>query len=63
MKKAVADLAKIIGIALYNQKRIATRSGRKTKFDYLLENHLLTQKELSKAVAGSASAKKVHRHF
>jgi type II secretory ATPase GspE/PulE/Tfp pilus assembly ATPase PilB-like protein len=49
-EKTVADLSKIIGIALYNQKRIAARSGRSNKFDYLLENHLLTQKELSKAV-------------
>lgn len=49
-EKAVADLAKIIGIALYNQKRMAVRGGRATKFDYLLENHLLTQKEITKAV-------------
>jgi type II secretory ATPase GspE/PulE/Tfp pilus assembly ATPase PilB-like protein len=56
-ESAVADLAKIIGIALYNQKRIATRSGRKTKFDYLLENHLLTQKEISKAVADARQRK------
>lgn len=49
-EKAVADLSKIIGIALYNQKRMAVRGGRATKFDYLLENHLLTQKEITKAV-------------
>ena len=47
---SVEDLARIIGIALYNQKRIAARSGRGNKFDYLLENHLLTQKELTKAI-------------
>jgi type II secretory ATPase GspE/PulE/Tfp pilus assembly ATPase PilB-like protein len=55
-EKAVQDLAKIIGIALYNQKRIA-KSSRAGKFDYLLENHLLTQKELSKAI-GDARKKK-----
>ncbi len=54
-EKAVVDLSKIIGIALYNQKRMAARGGgggggRGTKFDYLLENHLVTQKELTKAV-------------
>jgi type II secretory ATPase GspE/PulE/Tfp pilus assembly ATPase PilB-like protein len=49
-EKSVEDLARIIGIALYNQKRIAARSGRGNKFDYLLENHLLTQKELTKAI-------------
>lgn len=45
----VTELAKIMGIAMYNQKRMAkSRSG---KFDHLLENHIMTQKELSKAVA------------
>ncbi|MBU1170003.1 MAG: GspE/PulE family protein [Proteobacteria bacterium] len=45
----VTELAKIMGIAMYNQKRMAkTRSG---KFDYLLENHIMTQKELGKAVS------------
>ncbi len=56
-EKAVADLAKIIGIALYNQKRIAARGGRGNKFDYLLENHLLTQKEVSKAIADARQRK------
>ena len=46
---AVQELAKILGIALYNQKRMAR--SRPTKFDYILENHILTQKELDKAVA------------
>jgi type II secretory ATPase GspE/PulE/Tfp pilus assembly ATPase PilB-like protein len=48
---AVEELSKILGIALYNQKRIA--KARATKFDYLLENHILTQKELDKAVANA----------
>jgi type II secretory ATPase GspE/PulE/Tfp pilus assembly ATPase PilB-like protein len=56
-EKAVADLAKIIGIALYNQKRMAARGGRATKFDYLLENHLLTQKELTKAISDARQRK------
>ncbi len=44
----VTELAKIMGIAMYNQKRMAkTRSG---KFDHLLENHIMTQKELGSAV-------------
>jgi type II secretory ATPase GspE/PulE/Tfp pilus assembly ATPase PilB-like protein len=46
---AVQELAKILGIALYNQKRMART--RPTKFDYILENHILTGKELEKAVA------------
>lgn len=56
-ESAVADLSKIIGIALYNQKKLASRTGRRTKFDYLLENHLLTQKEVGKAVADARQRK------
>jgi type II secretory ATPase GspE/PulE/Tfp pilus assembly ATPase PilB-like protein/putative methionine-R-sulfoxide reductase with GAF domain len=41
------EIAKIIGIALYNQKRMAR--SKKGKFDYLLENHIMTQKELTQA--------------
>ncbi|MFH1981390.1 MAG: GspE/PulE family protein [Pseudomonadota bacterium] len=52
---AVEELAKILGIALYNQKRMAR--GRPTKFDYFLENHILTQKELDKAISEARQAK------
>ena len=56
-ENSVEDLARIIGIALYNQKRIAARTGRGNKFDYLLENHLLTQKELTKAIGDARQRK------
>lgn len=46
----VSELAQVLGIALHNQKRLAS-SRRVTKFDHLLENHILTQKELNDAVA------------
>ena len=48
-ERSIQELAKILGIAIYNQKRLAR--GRVNKFDYFLENHLLTQKELDKAIA------------
>lgn len=44
----VQELAKTLGIAFLNQKRMA--KARQGKFDYLIENGLLTQKELDKAV-------------
>jgi type II secretory ATPase GspE/PulE/Tfp pilus assembly ATPase PilB-like protein/putative methionine-R-sulfoxide reductase with GAF domain len=56
-EKAIKELSKIMGVALYNQKRIAARGGRTNKYDYLLENHLLTQKELVKAIADAAQRK------
>ena len=55
-EKYLQELAKVFGIALYNQKRIA--KGKNTKFDYLLENHLVTQKELNKAVLDARKAKR-----
>jgi GAF domain-containing protein len=45
---AVQELAQTLGIALFNQKRMA--KARPGKFDYLIENGLLTQKELDRAV-------------
>jgi type II secretory ATPase GspE/PulE/Tfp pilus assembly ATPase PilB-like protein len=47
--KSLEEMAKILGIALYNQRRLATRSTT-GKFDSLVENHLLTQKELQQAI-------------
>jgi len=45
---ALQELGKTLGIAVFNQKRMA--KARPSKFDYLIENGLLTQKELDKAV-------------
>lgn len=55
-EKNVTELSHIMGIALYKHKKMATN--KKSKFEYLLENHILTQKELNKAIA-SARKKKV----
>ncbi|NVL90433.1 MAG: Flp pilus assembly complex ATPase component TadA [Desulfobacterales bacterium] len=45
---AVQELAKTLGIAFLNQKRMA--KARQGKFDYLIENGQLVQKELDKAI-------------
>jgi type II secretory ATPase GspE/PulE/Tfp pilus assembly ATPase PilB-like protein len=51
----VKELAETMGIGLYNQKRIASKNVNKVnKFDYLLENHLITQKELKNAILTAA---------
>jgi type II secretory ATPase GspE/PulE/Tfp pilus assembly ATPase PilB-like protein len=46
----VLELAQVLGIALHNQKRLAMQR-RPRKFDYLLENHILTKKELDQATS------------
>ncbi|MFP3999689.1 MAG: GAF domain-containing protein, partial [Desulfobacterales bacterium] len=51
----ISELAKIMGIALYNQKRMA--ASRKSKFDHLLENHIITRKELDLAIADARQKK------
>ncbi len=51
----ISELTKIMGIALYKQKRMASQG--KGKFDYLLENHILTQKELNNAVSKAREKK------
>jgi len=50
------ELAETLGIAVYNQKRMA--KARPGKFDYLVENGLLTQKELDKAISDARQTKK-----
>ena len=48
-EQSVTEMADILGIALYNQKRMA--KVRPNKFDYILENHILAEKELDMAIA------------
>ncbi len=55
-EESVEKMAEILGIALYNQKRLAAKT-RPTKFDYILENHILTQKELDKAITDARQRK------
>jgi len=49
-EQALKEVASILGIALYNQKKIA-RSRKVRKFDFLVENHFLTWQELDLATA------------
>jgi type II secretory ATPase GspE/PulE/Tfp pilus assembly ATPase PilB-like protein len=56
-EQSATEMAKILGIALYNQKRRA--KAMPGKFDYFLENHILTQQELEKAVV-DARVRRVH---
>lgn len=54
-EESVIELAKILGIALYNQKRMAR--AKINKFSYLIANHILAQKELDKAIVESRRRK------
>jgi type II secretory ATPase GspE/PulE/Tfp pilus assembly ATPase PilB-like protein len=51
---SVARLAKTLGIAFHNQAQISQGQARpRTKFDYLLAQHRVTQEELNSALAES----------
>ena len=50
-EQSVTEMAHILGIALYNQKRMA--KAKPNKFDYLLKNRILTDKELDTAITES----------
>jgi hypothetical protein len=47
---ALREVAHILGIALFNQKKIA-RNKRPRKFDYLIDNNFVSQQELDQAIA------------
>ena len=54
-EQSATEMADILGIALYNQKRMA--KARPNKFDYFVHNHILTQRELDKAIADARAGK------
>ncbi len=57
-EKNISELAETMGIGLYNQKKMAAAKKGRGKFDQLLENHILTQKELKNAWAKARENKK-----
>lgn len=52
---AIKEIAKTLGIAIYNQKRMA--KVRPSKFDYLVEHGIMTQKELDKAFSDARNTR------
>jgi type II secretory ATPase GspE/PulE/Tfp pilus assembly ATPase PilB-like protein len=54
-EQSAQELAKILGIAIFNQKKMART--RTNKFAFLLEHQLLTQRELDKAIADARTKK------
>ncbi|MEW6614916.1 MAG: GspE/PulE family protein [Thermodesulfobacteriota bacterium] len=47
-QKSITEIAKILGIAFYNQIKMSKR--RPSKFDYLVTNHIITSRELEEAI-------------
>ncbi|RLF58298.1 MAG: pilus assembly protein [Thermoplasmata archaeon] len=57
-QNSAVEMAKVLGIAFFNQNKMSKRREKRTKFDYLLKNNLITEKELQQAIA-SARAQRV----
>ncbi|UCG65392.1 MAG: GAF domain-containing protein, partial [Deltaproteobacteria bacterium] len=48
-QNSAVEMAKILGIAFYNQNKLSKRRAKETKFNYLIRNHIITEKQLQKA--------------
>jgi len=55
-EQSIQEIGRILGIAFFNQKRMAIR--KHSKFDYLIDNSVLTGDELKKAILDARQSKK-----
>jgi type II secretory ATPase GspE/PulE/Tfp pilus assembly ATPase PilB-like protein len=55
-EKILVEIAKVLGIAFYNQRKLK-QSKRRTKFDYLISNNVISQKDLGEAMARARKTK------
>ncbi|MDP6178504.1 MAG: hypothetical protein QGG48_01275 [Desulfatiglandales bacterium] len=44
------EMGKVLGIAFYNQRKLAEKGKKPTKFEYLVNHNIITDKELEGAV-------------
>jgi GAF domain-containing protein len=56
-QESAVEMAKVLGIAFYNQQKLTQTGNKRTKFDYLIENNIITEKELGRAIKASREKK------
>jgi type II secretory ATPase GspE/PulE/Tfp pilus assembly ATPase PilB-like protein len=49
------EMAKVLGIAFFNQKKMDHQRVKRTKFDYLIDNNIITESELQNAISMARS--------
>jgi type II secretory ATPase GspE/PulE/Tfp pilus assembly ATPase PilB-like protein len=54
---SVLEIAKVLGIAFFNNQKAAQKR-RPTKFDYLIANSIITERDLENAIATARKSKK-----
>ena len=52
---SAVEMAKVLGIAFFNQKKMAQQRAKRTKFDYLTDNNIITESELENAISMARS--------
>jgi len=52
-QNSAVEMAKVLGIAFFNQNKMTKKRAKKTRFDYLLKNNLITDKELQQAITSA----------
>lgn len=50
-QNCAVELADVLGIAFFNQRKMEQQRAKKNKFDYLLNHNVITEKELARAVS------------
>ncbi|MEW6667610.1 MAG: GspE/PulE family protein [Thermodesulfobacteriota bacterium] len=50
-QNCAVEMANVLGIAFFNQRKLSQQRAKKTRFDYLLDNNIITEKELERAIS------------
>ncbi|MBW1803607.1 MAG: GAF domain-containing protein, partial [Deltaproteobacteria bacterium] len=56
-QNSAVEMANVLGIAFFNHKKMTQQAKKRTKFDYLINNNIITDKELARAVSLSRERK------
>ena len=56
-QNSATEMCKVLGIAFFNQKKLSQKTKKRTKFDYLINNSIITEKELAIAIASARDRK------
>ncbi len=56
-QSSVMEIAKVLGLAFFNNQKVL-RKKKPTKFDYLITNNIITDKDMEKAMADARKLKK-----
>jgi type II secretory ATPase GspE/PulE/Tfp pilus assembly ATPase PilB-like protein len=49
-QNSAIEVAKVLGIAFYNHRKLSQTGKKRTRFDYLINNSIITDKELEQAI-------------